>query len=68
MARGTRRTATCSVREITARSVVDLSGDTMLANYDLAWHQDSTKLFETSGDPLLSLPLRRAIVTASRPA
>jgi hypothetical protein len=56
------------VREITARSVVDLSGDTMLANYDLAWHQDSTKLFETSGDPLLSLPLRRAIVTASRPA
>jgi len=26
------------VREITARSVVDLSGDTMLANYDLAWH------------------------------
>lgn len=40
------RGVTDPVREVTARSVVDLSGDTMLANYDLGWHEDSTTLFE----------------------
>ena len=31
---------------VTARSVVDLSGDTKVANYDLGWHEDSPKLFQ----------------------
>ena len=34
------------VSGVTARSVVDLSGDTKVANYDLGWHEDSPKLFQ----------------------
>jgi hypothetical protein len=40
------RGLTDAVNGVTARSVVDLSGETQLANYDLGWHEDSPKLFE----------------------